>query len=162
MDAEYVEKLRTIVHEDESGSIGSWEPWTVAAEREGGADLLHEMLQAGTVVGRRNPKLPEGSKIPYPLNMEIAVVKQVWGKKHKTSHTEQTMGQGDIAEFHTAFQAGPQMPGSSGMPGSSDQNPASGINPPETNKVDEVSKVAFQNIKKALWQTIQRNKKYNK
>ena len=156
-----MEKLRTIVSEDESGTQGSWEPWAVASVREGGEELLKEMVTAGTVIARRNPKLPPSSQIPYPLNMEVKVVKEVFSKKQKTSTIDKANEAGDttdMSEFNTKFQCGPetqQMPLSGGQQGG-----GSSVDPPESKpKVDEVSKVAMRGITKALWKTITRNNK---
>ena len=59
-------KLREINTENVEGTEGKWVPWSIAAQKEGGEDLLKEMVDAGTVVCRRNPKLPASSKIPWP------------------------------------------------------------------------------------------------
>ena len=64
MEESYVAKLREIHTENVEGTEGSWVPWKVAAEKEGGEDLLKEMVDAGTVTCRRNLKLSASSKIP--------------------------------------------------------------------------------------------------
>ena len=82
-------KKRKIIDEKESVLSEGWVPWRVAAKKEGHEELL-EMVEAGTVEARRNPKLPASSNITYPFNQ------QVWEEdlKSKTRHTtrdEQTL-----------------------------------------------------------------------
>ena len=83
MGEAYVAKLKEIKTENVDGSEGSWVPWKVAAEKEGGEDLLKEMVEAGTVTCRRNPKLPASSKIPWPQNQECQHVVESWSKKKR-------------------------------------------------------------------------------
>ena len=81
MEENYVAKLKAIHSENVEGSEGTWLPWSRAAEKEGGEDLLKEMVDAGTVTCRRNPKLPAASKIPWPQNQECQHVVESWSKK---------------------------------------------------------------------------------
>ena len=74
-------KLREINTENMEGTEGKWVPWSIAAQKEGGEDLLREMVDAGTVVCRRNPKLPASSKIPWPQNQECQHVVETFSRK---------------------------------------------------------------------------------
>ena len=91
MEENYVAKLKEIHTVNVEGSEGSWVPWNVAAEKEGGEDLLKEMVDAGTVTCRRNPKLPAASKIPWPQNQECQHVVETFSRKKCTWKLRQLM-----------------------------------------------------------------------
>ena len=143
MDDSYVAKLREIHTENVEGSEGSWIPWNVAADKEGGEDLLKEMVEAGTVICRRNPKLPATSKIPWPQNQQVQHIVETFSRKKRKVETESTDdGAGDLSSFQEAWHA-------QAVPGTVATNPqTANPNPPE-GKGDAASKAANQNIKKA-------------
>ena len=66
IDETYVEKIKQVEDEHETGTEGGWIPWSRAVDLEGGESLLLEMVAAKTVLTRRNIKLPLDSKIAYP------------------------------------------------------------------------------------------------
>ena len=39
-----------------------------------GEDVLLELVQSGALGSRVHPKLPKGSKIPYPMNLQVYYV----------------------------------------------------------------------------------------
>ena len=146
MEENYVAKLKQIHTENVEGSEGSWIPWTVAAEKEGGEDLLKEMVEAGTVICRRNPKLPAASKIPWPQNQQVQHIVETFSRKKRKVETESTDdGAGDFSSFQEAWhaQAAPATVATN-PPGKAD----AGKDPPE-GKTDAASKAAHSNIKKA-------------
>jgi len=60
------------------GETGAWISWAGASTKEGGDDILHEMIKAKTLSIRRNPKLPPNSSIPWPRNQQVAHTSEVW------------------------------------------------------------------------------------
>ena len=143
MEESYVAKLKEIHTENVEGSEGSWIPWTVAADKEGGEDLLKEMVEAGTVMCRRNPKLPASSKIPWPQNQQVQHIVETFSRKKRRVETVSTDdGPGDLSSFQEAWHA-------QAVPGTVATSPQTAPpNPPDT-KGDAASKAANQNIKKA-------------
>ena len=104
VDPSYVAKLREICTEDVEGEDGSWVPWNVAVEKEGGEDLLKEMVEAKTVICRRNPKLPASSKIPWPQNQQVQHVVESWSRKKRKVETERKKDDGgDLASFQEGW-----------------------------------------------------------
>ena len=146
MDESYIAKLREIHTENVDGTEGSWVPWNVAAEKEGGEELLKEMVDAGTVLCRRNPKLPATSKIPWPLNQQIQHIVETFSNKKRKVTTESTDdGAGDFSNFQEAWHAqAAAAPVATNPPGKTDKT-----DPPDPNKTDAASKAAHSNIKKA-------------
>ena len=104
MEESYIAKLREIHTENVEGTEGSWVPWKVAAEKEGGEDLLKEMVEAGTVLCRRNTKLPATTKIPWPQNQEVQHIVETFSRKKRKVESECTEGSaGDLATFKEAW-----------------------------------------------------------
>ena len=54
-----------------------------------GEELLKEMVESGSVLTRRNVKLPQESKIPYPENQEVKYIEQRFSKKKALRHKDQ-------------------------------------------------------------------------
>ena len=152
MEENYVAKLKEIHTENVEGSECSWLPWTVAAEKEGGEDLLKEMVEAGTVLCRRNPQLPAATNIPWPQNQEVQHLVESFSRKKRRVETESNEGgPGDLDTFQESWHA------AATSPGTATTNPVTaGTTPPEP-KGDAASKAAHSNIKKA-----HKNKKSNK
>ena len=144
MDESYIAKLREIHTENVDGTEGSWVPWKVAAEKEGGEDLLKEMVEAGTVLCRRNRKLPAATKIPWPQNQEAQHIVESFSRKKRRVETESNEGgPGDLDTFQESWHA------AATSPGTATTNPVTaGTTPPEP-KGDAASKAAHSNIKKA-------------
>ena len=92
---DFINECKTLTEEDEEGTDGAWVSWKVASEKEGGDDVLQEMVSAGTVRARKNPKLPKDSKIPYPRNMQIAFVQEVWSSRKRIKKTTSTNAKSD-------------------------------------------------------------------
>ena len=142
MEENYVAKLKKIHTENVEGSEGSWIPWTVAAEKEGGEDLLKEMVEAGTVICRRNPKLPAASKIPWPQNQQVQHIVETFSRKKRKVETESTGGEaGDLSKFQESWHAQAAVTATT--------NPVTASTTPPEVKGDAVSKAAHSNIKKA-------------
>ena len=151
MEETYVAKPREIHNENVEGTEGSWVPWKVAAEKEGGEELLKEMVEAGTVVCRRNPKLPATTKIPWPQNQEVQHIVETFSRKKRKVESEcKEDGAGDLANFQEAWHSQAAHVTASTNPGTTNTN-----NPPDSNKaskddkVDPASKAAIKNIKMA-------------
>ena len=143
MEENYVAKLKAIHSENVEGSEGTWLPWTRAAEKEGGEDLLKEMVDAGTVICRRNPKLPASSKVPWPQNQECQHVVESWSKKKRKVETESTGGEaGDLSKFQESWHA-------QAASVTATTNPVTASTTPPEVKGDAASKAAHSNIKKA-------------
>ena len=83
---DYIRKLRTVTEEKEDVSEIGWLPWVRAAEAEGGEALLKEMIGSGTVIAKRNKKLPPESKIPYPLNQVVKHVEEASNSDSNNTH----------------------------------------------------------------------------
>ena len=149
MDETYVAKLREIHTENvegTEGTEGSWVPWKVAAEKEGGEDLLKEMVEAGTVLCRRNTKLPATTKIPWPQNQEVQHIVETFSRKKRKVESEcKDDGAGDLANFQEAWHSQAAHVTASTNPGTTNTNP------PDTkpDKVDAASKAAITNINAA-------------
>ena len=142
MDASYVAKLREIHTENVDGEDGSWVPWKVAVEKEGGEDLLKEMVEAGTVLCRRNPKLPATSKIPWPQNQQVQHIVESWSRKKRKVETEKKEDDGgDLASFQEGW-----LSKAAHVTGST--NPVTPKNPadPPPPKTDAASTAAIKNI----------------
>ena len=106
MDESYIAKLREIHTENVEGTEGSWVPWNVAAEKEGGEDLLKEMVEAGTVLARRNKKLPATTKIPWPQNQEVQHIVETFSRKKRRVESEcKEDGAGEVDTFNESFHA---------------------------------------------------------
>ena len=147
MEENYVAKLKQIHTENVEGSEGSWVPWSVAAEKEGGEELLKEMVEAGTVACRRNPKLPAATKIPWPQNQEVQHIVETFSRKKRKVETESIeQDDGDLNKFQESWTA---------QFAFVTTNPVTGTNPPEgkgnppEGKGDAASKTAYFQIKKA-------------
>ena len=146
MDESYIAKLREIHTENVDGTEGSWVPWKVAAEKEGGEELLKEMVEAGTVVCRRNPKLPAATKIPWPQNQEVQHIVETFSRKKRRVESEcKEDGAGDLATFNETFHTQAAQVTASTNPRTTNTNP------PDTkpDKVDAASKAAITNINAA-------------
>ena len=128
MDVSYVAKLRENHTENVDGEDGSWVPWKVAVEKEGGEDLLKEMVEAGTVVCRRNPKLPATTKIPWPQNQEVQHIVETFSRKRRKVESECNEDEpGDLAKFQEAWAAQAAHVTASTNPGTTNTN-----NPPDS------------------------------
>ena len=146
MDVSYVAKLRENHTENVDGEDGSWVPWKVAVEKEGGEDLLKEMVEAGTVVCRRNPKLPATTKIPWPQNQEVQHIVETFSRKKIRMESEcKEDGAGDLATFNETFHTQAAQVTASTNPGTTNTNPPDS----KDDKGDAASKTAISNIKKA-------------
>ena len=84
----FLQKCRGKVTEKVSGEEGRWISWSEASTKEGGDDILTEMLNAGTIQIRKNPKLPVNSSIKYPRSQQVAYVEDVWSRKIKDVEEE--------------------------------------------------------------------------
>ena len=51
--------------------------------------MLAIMIQAKTFDYRDHPKLPPGSKIPFPKNQEFKFEQETWASKRKKNEIEQ-------------------------------------------------------------------------
>ena len=146
MEENYVAKLKAIHSENVEGSEGTWLPWSRAAEKEGGEDLLKEMVEAGTVLCRRNTKLPATTKIPWPQNQEVQHIVETFSRKKRRVESEcKEDGAGDLATFKEAWHTQAAQVTASTNPGTTNTNP------PDTkpDKVDAASKAAITNINAA-------------
>ena len=65
------------------GDESEWMSWAECARKEGGDDILHEMVKVGTVNMRANPKLPASSKIEWPRNQQVAYTREFWSNKRR-------------------------------------------------------------------------------
>ena len=149
MDESYIAKLREIHTENVDGTDGSWVPWKVAAEKEGGEDLLKEMVEAGTVLARRNKKLPATSKIPWPQNQECCHVLETFSrKKRRVESQSKEDGAGEVDTFNESFHTKAAHVTASTNPPQTKPN----TNPPQGKPdkvVDPASKAAITNINAA-------------
>ena len=154
MDESYIAKLREIHTENVDGTEGSWVPWNVAAEKEGGEDLLKEMVEAGTVLCRRNTKLPATTKIPWPQNQECRHVLETFSRKKRRVESESKEdGAGEVDTFNESFHtkaahvtASTNPPQTHKGAGTPNTNPPQGKPNPV---VDPASKAAITNINAA-------------
>ena len=96
---DFISRKRKTVDEDESEERAGWMSWAKAAEIEG-ADVLLEMVQAGTVQSRRHPHLPASSKVQYPNNLQVRLVQQEEIKGKRTSD-EDTLAERDAVDSHS-------------------------------------------------------------
>ena len=143
MEESYVAKLREIHTENVEGTEGSWVPWKVAAEKEGGEDLLKEMVEAGTVLCRRNPKLPATTKIPWPQNQEVQHIVETFSrKKRRVESRSKEDGAGEVDTFNESFHTQAAHVTASTNPGTTNTNPPDS----KDHKVDAASKAAISNI----------------
>jgi len=71
-------RCKSVVQESMQGETGAWISWAEASTKEGGDDILHEMIKAKTLSIRRNPKLPPNSSVPWPRNQQVAHTSEVW------------------------------------------------------------------------------------
>ena len=76
-----------------------------------GEDVLLELVQSGALESRVHPKLPKGSKIPYPMNLQVYYVEEKIRKTDATkdettlqesSSVDAEKHEGWLKEFHTA------------------------------------------------------------
>ena len=121
-------------------------PWKVAAEKEGGEDLLKEMVEAGTVLCRRNTKLPATTKIPWPQNQEVQHIVETFSRKKRRVESEcKEDGAGEVDTFNESFHTQAAHVTASTNPGTTNTNP------PDTkpDKADAASKDAITNISAA-------------
>jgi len=98
----FLKSLKEINDVTETGDEGGWYPWKEIAEKEG-HDALIEMVTAGTVTIRRNPRLPITSQIPYPLNQQVAYEQEKWSRKRQTIEGKRLEGELPQEE-HEAFE----------------------------------------------------------
>ena len=54
LPTEFVEKCSRVVSQQSEGEEGAWVSWAAASRKEGGDDILEEMVAAGTVLTRRS------------------------------------------------------------------------------------------------------------
>ena len=142
MERNYVAKLKEIHTENVEFSEVSWVSWSVAAEKRGGEDLLKEMVEAGTVICRRNPKLP-AALLPWPQNQECQHVVESGSRKKRRVETESTGGEaGDLSKFQESWHA-------QAASVTATTNPVTASTTPPEVKGDAASKAAHSNIKKA-------------
>ena len=91
--------LRMWSSQKSAGCHGVW------LQKRGGEDLLKEMVETGTVICRRNPKLP-AALLPWPQNQECQHVVESWSKKKRKVETESTGGEaGDLPKFQESWHA---------------------------------------------------------
>ena len=154
MDEHYLEKIKIMEEEFQSSSEGGWIPWNRAKELEGGEELLKEMVESGSVLTRRNVKLPQESKIPYPENQEVKYIEQRFSKKRRfVTRTSRGQAPGDLEDFDKDW----------GKQETQDnQNPTSKQSKDKqepSDNLDTASKVATSNIKKAhqAWDAAKRD-----
>ncbi|CAK0797564.1 unnamed protein product, partial [Prorocentrum cordatum] len=162
LPSDYLVRKRKVVEEKEHDDFVEWVPWAKAAEREGHECLL-EMVQAGTVLSRKNPKLPADSKIEFPFNQQVKQQREVEHKKNKTiderenaTHEAVTSDGSEafLKEFtHASIKANSVLKEGSGNPPttapvsvlSGASVAGSGTHPPDDPKV----KVAIQAIRRS-------------
>ena len=101
---DFLHSYKSVEDETINGEEGGWYPWKEISEKEGHEALL-EMVAAGTVVTRRNPRLPEFSQIVYPYNQQVAYSQEKWSKKRKTTEGDRLQGDYTDADDQAAFQA---------------------------------------------------------
>ena len=51
--------------------------------------MLAIMIQAKTIDYRDHPKLPPGSKMPFPQNQQFKIEKETFASKRKKNHIEE-------------------------------------------------------------------------
>ena len=96
IDPEYMKKMKRVERFEQETEEGGWIPWDKACAEEGGADLLKEIVEAGTVQARRNKKLPANSSIQWPRNLQIKFVEDRFKKGKKT--TDETTQEQEATE----------------------------------------------------------------
>jgi hypothetical protein len=157
LPADYIARKRKIVDERELDSAVEWVPWRKQAEIEGHDELL-EMVEAGTVESKRNPKLPADSKIEHPYNLLARATREVEHRRKKTvDENEMTAHEAISSDNHEAFvkehatnaiqnRVGYGGSSSAGIP--SDAS-SSSLAPPCATVADGKVKVAVAGIRKA-------------
>ena len=73
--ADYFARKRKIEEVKEKIGDEGWISWKKALTYEG-EDVLLELVQSGALESRVHPKLPKGSKIAYPMNLQVYYVEE--------------------------------------------------------------------------------------
>ena len=103
LPTDYIARKRKVVEEKEHETAEEWQSWKTASEAEG-EDALLEMVTAGTVESRKNPKLPANSKIQYPMNLQVRYKREIEYKRSKTSDEKELKEHETVtAASHEAF-----------------------------------------------------------
>jgi hypothetical protein len=148
-EEEFLARCRTVADTTETGEEGGWIPWKEAADKEG-EDCLLEMVQAGTVIVRRHPKLPLNSSIPYPRNQQVKYEREVWSRKRKTTeetthHKKEEASGSAVASHNADFEAQVQSVGKVSKKAEAAQGPQE----PQPNANEQRDKEALTNVRKA-------------
>ena len=64
--------------------------------------MLAVMIQAKTIEHHDHPKLPPGSKIPFPQNQEFKIEKEVFASKRKKNEIEELKEKNEANEASKA------------------------------------------------------------
>ncbi len=147
--AAMLKRKRTVVEDTTSSDLGGWYPWKEIADKEGTEALL-EMVSCGSVITRRQPKLPVHYKVVWPMNEQVKYETQTWSANTSTrdSHTSSTDEDDGVfsarfdglrAAFHTTPRSTTRI-----EPPPSDNTPTG--TPTDTEQRD---KIALASIRKA-------------
>ena len=81
---------------------GGWVAWAEAVTKEG-EEQLRWMVTNNTIESRRHPSIPEGSPIPWPLYLQVKLIKETWSKSKEKRQgqtmTQEHKGEGIIEKF---------------------------------------------------------------
>ena len=155
---DYIARFRTVINEDIDNELSEWMGWQEALGKYD-ALSLQEMIEAGTMLARRNPKLPKNSKVQHPYNQLVKHVRNVAHNRRTVRDAEELREGEEInAQTHEAFlkkMAAPkqqrrQPDDQSEAPGSSNSNLGTPSSDGQSKKkeLDETTKVAAQNLRK--------------
>ena len=70
-------RTKRLVRDQAHGTTGRWMAFKEAADKDG-KELIEEYLKVGTMVSKRNPKLPGDSAVKSPWNLVVAYESEVW------------------------------------------------------------------------------------
>ena len=103
---DYLVRKRSHSSEEGTDTQVGWISFKEAADRDG-EEVVLEMIEAGTIPSRKNPKLPPSSKVPYPKNMQVkySVEKEVTHKRTR-DETQLHEHHDPDAEAHEEFLKG--------------------------------------------------------
>ena len=102
-DANFIARIRRKIEEHGEDEIAEWVPWK-EAETKFGHEVLLEMVSNKTVDTRLSEFLTPDTKIPWPENQQVNVVRATRLKRRRTQDTDMMKeGRDFTAENREAF-----------------------------------------------------------